>query len=763
MRLAFKMIGYLVLSVAVLLGFVLLTLRYQPDWVVALANKVQSDAVIEASGVGVTFLPLNLSFSRVEVVMSGQSIRLFDGAAGLDYGAWRKDRPFWMIDIDSVQIEQDTQPLPAAESSPIGQVNFLPYLTFSNIRVGELTMTGGSPLVAHFSATQAGSDINITADGRIADKPFELTAALTRTSTGLRFLVEAASEERQNSGQLEEAATSISLNLHGLLNFGNELSLVLDDGWLKSESEEVTHILGDLAGGVTLLSNATTQRLVFDDLIGTYMAPGFQDSLPVSLSGTIEDFSAEPSFDVVAEVGQSVLKLTGVATGAYTQVAASAQLTSDGVDSSLALAPYTSADVFPLKVATDFLYTQDILTLSDLNFESPANAFTGNVEIGLTQVLKLTADLTAERLYVPLIETSASTETAVEVEVEVEVEAVAEEATTELTDVASASGVDSEETMFSQEAIDSGWLTTAEIEVVLAASELKLQEAVFENLRLKLISLAGRLTLDPFTATLGAGGFEARASLSLGSAPDVRTTSAKLPELVQSLDAALQLKLNGVALESFGFVPQEELQGGALEVDVDLVASGSSAHDFASSLTGELLIMVEDAVLMNDFVELAGSDLIMETLNKLNPFAKKDPTTQLQCGLVRFSADNGQLFTDKQLIMETSKMEIVGDGKIDLATERLNITMTPNAKSGIGVNVGSLVKFLKLGGTLTNPRPAADAGGLLKSGLAIGAAISTGGVSILAEGIAKRALNAGSACAAIRKERATAETASTGT
>ena len=233
----------------------------------------------------------------------------------------------------------------------------------------------------------------------------------------------------------------------------------------------------------------------------------------------------------------------------------------------------------------------------------------------------------------------------------------------------------------------------------------------------------------------------------------VGTSAASTTENPPGIDVVLRLSLDGVALESFGFVPQEELQGGALEVDVDLMASGSSAHDLAASLSGDLLIMIEDAVLMNDFVELAGSDLIMETLNKLNPFAKKDPTTELRCGLIHFSADNGQLLTKKQLVMETSKMEIVGDGNIDLASERLNITMTPNAKSGIGVNVGSLVKFMKLGGTLANPRPAADAGGLLKSGLAIGAAISTGGVSVLAEGIAKRALNAGSACAAIRKDR----------
>ena len=107
--------------------------------------------------------------------------------------------------------------------------------------------------------------------------------------------------------------------------------------------------------------------------------------------------------------------------------------------------------------------------------------------------------------------------------------------------------------------------------------------------------------------------------------------------------------------------------------------------------------------------------------------------------------------------METSKMEIVGDGTIDLNSEKLDIGFTPNAKSGVGINIGSLVKFLKVGGTLAAPRPAADAGGLLKSGLAIGAAISTGGASVVAEGLAKRALGAGSICDVARAEQAAAD------
>jgi len=200
-------------------------------------------------------------------------------------------------------------------------------------------------------------------------------------------------------------------------------------------------------------------------------------------------------------------------------------------------------------------------------------------------------------------------------------------------------------------------------------------------------------------------------------------------------------EMAGVALEAFGLVPKEELSGGQVEALINLTTTGNTSAQLAAGLNGDILLMVEEATLMNDFVEVVGSDIVMETLNKLNPFAKQDPTTELSCALVRFSAEDGKLTTKNQLVMETTKMEIIGTGDIDLNSEKLSIGITPNAKSGVGINIGSAVKFLKLGGTLSAPRPAVSAGGLLKSGLAIGAAISTGGASVVAEGLAKRALS----------------------
>ena len=130
----------------------------------------------------------------------------------------------------------------------------------------------------------------------------------------------------------------------------------------------------------------------------------------------------------------------------------------------------------------------------------------------------------------------------------------------------------------------------------------------------------------------------------------------------------------------------------------------------------------------------------------LNPFMKEDETTELECAAVKFTAKDGVLTSKNQMAVETTKMKIVGGGIVDMNTEELEIGFSPSAKEGFGVNVSSLVKFVRLGGTLSNPSPEADPVGILKSGAALGAAMSSGGLSLLVEGLLKRVTSSGSAC-----------------
>ena len=750
-----KLFGYLLASLVLLVLVLVAVVRFQPQWLVAMANAVQSDVQVSAQAMSVHFAPLALQVGALDLVLPvDQKVALEQVNTQANFSAWWTDEPFWLVEVERADVQLGADELPAADGSApqvlaedadqtpekSNPLDFLSYLTFTKVRVGELLVqqTGAdAPLLklqlnaGQEPADQPEQDIDITATGEAAGMAFELAGTLTRKANSLGFDLQGGASSNA------PAELQAALALVGELIGGETASLLFTDGKIDISVGTDQHLVQRLAGRIGVSQVSESDGVELEELVGQYQGPGWQ--APVDFVLNLAGGTPAGAWQVqgTAKLGQSLVTLQTLSTKTPDNWHGQLNLSSDGLPPAISVQPYVDADLFPLTLASQVQVSAADLALSELNFESPTNQFSGALTFGLDGPTKANANIQAQRLYLPLV-TPTPTPTATE-ETPVEVPDVVESAAP--TDNADATA--QSEVVFSEEPLDWSWLETAQVQVALTAQELKLQDAVFTDFNVQLNGADGQLKLTPFAATLGNGGFSAALALALGQA-----TAA------DSVAVEMSLQMNDVELESFGFVPQEELEGGALEVDIELQTGGRSAHDLAAGLQGDLLVIVDEARLMNDFIELAGSDLLMETLNKLNPFTKNDPTTELECGLVHFSVDQGVLSTSKQLVMETSKMEIVGDGNIDLNKEQLSVTFSPIAKSGVGVNVGSLVKFLKLGGRLNDPKPTADAGGLLKSGLAIGAAISTGGLSVVADGVASRALNAGSACAAIRKTRA---------
>lgn len=401
------------------------------------------------------------------------------------------------------------------------------------------------------------------------------------------------------------------------------------------------------------------------------------------------------------------------------------------------------APLTPFSLAASLAGTDHSVAIGELQLSAGASTLLGSLELGLAVapsqgllgLSRVAASLTATQLNVQPLDDLPPRSDKSTASVTVAGTTTGDNSSGEETPSAEDSGAENVTKLFSNEPLPLEALRGFSADVSLTAEKLKILEAQFTDFSLSANSQDNALRIVP-AAKFGGGGFNGLFSLT---------------PMATSADLAVEFKLTDINLEAFELVSRDELTGGKTDLELTVNSSGASSAALAANSEGLLLLTVVDAVVQNDTFELAGSDLIMEALSKLNPFGKTDPTTELNCALVKFEGADGVWSTKNQLVVETEKMEIVGTGKIDLNDETLDIGITPSAKGGVGVNVGSLVKFLKLGGSLTNPRPQADAAGLLKSGVAIGAAASTGGLSILADGLAKRVLNAGDACVQARQ------------
>ena len=217
-------------------------------------------------------------------------------------------------------------------------------------------------------------------------------------------------------------------------------------------------------------------------------------------------------------------------------------------------------------------------------------------------------------------------------------------------------------------------------------------------------------------------------------------------------DPALELSLNAKDLE-LSQLPRGRdtnlAKGGVMNLNIKVNGRGQSAAKLMSESNGWLNIDIANAKLDNTTAAIATGDLLLNLLNGLNPLSG-ERSTKIECAAIRLPIRNGVAANDSGIAIRTTELNILGGGRIEFASEKIAFKAQPKPRKGIGVNVASLVDFVGIGGTLSEPRPTTDTKGLATAGVKVGAAIATGGLSLLAEGLFDRASSDVDVCAVAR-------------
>ena len=89
-------------------------------------------------------------------------------------------------------------------------------------------------------------------------------------------------------------------------------------------------------------------------------------------------------------------------------------------------------------------------------------------------------------------------------------------------------------------------------------------------------------------------------------------------------------------------------------------------------------------------------------------------------------------------------MTLVIDGSVDLEPETLDLSIRTKPREGLGISIGGVANsFFKLGGTLQTPQLKIDP---TASVTTTGAALATGGLSLVAKGLWDRVTAEGDIC-----------------
>jgi len=209
----------------------------------------------------------------------------------------------------------------------------------------------------------------------------------------------------------------------------------------------------------------------------------------------------------------------------------------------------------------------------------------------------------------------------------------------------------------------------------------------------------------------------------------VDATNAASPSIVTRFEAR---DLNLAAILAAQGVSRD-LSGGKTRAAVDLSMHGLSPHQWASTATGSLLMVVGPAKLSNTKLDL--SSWFDQLGGAINPFRQSDPTTDLTCAVVRLPLTGGIAQVDRSIAAETTKFAASASGTLDFRNETLDLVLHPQIRQGIAIPLTQVADLVRFRGPFEKPQVTIDAMRSAETVARIGAAIGTSGLSILGESL----------------------------
>jgi uncharacterized protein involved in outer membrane biogenesis len=182
---------------------------------------------------------------------------------------------------------------------------------------------------------------------------------------------------------------------------------------------------------------------------------------------------------------------------------------------------------------------------------------------------------------------------------------------------------------------------------------------------------------------------------------------------------------------------RREVRGGKTDVRIDIGATGSTPRQWESTMSGTITALVGPAILVNTKIDLDSP------LNKLgaavNPFHNVDPSTELQCVVIRLPLHNGVAEIERSIAIETKKFGATASGKLDFRAQTLDLSIRPQIRQGVPLDIPQAADLVRFRGPFTSPAVAIDSVATAATIARIGAAAYTGGLSMLGESLLSRA------------------------
>ncbi|MEM1403072.1 MAG: hypothetical protein AAGG55_07070 [Pseudomonadota bacterium] len=181
------------------------------------------------------------------------------------------------------------------------------------------------------------------------------------------------------------------------------------------------------------------------------------------------------------------------------------------------------------------------------------------------------------------------------------------------------------------------------------------------------------------------------------------------------------------------------------DVLATLSGHGETPHAVAASLDGEILLSGGAGTLQDMSISFATESFTAQLFNTLLPMLKSEtPDMKVECTVLAAEINDGIVALNPGFVFRTQRVDLSARGEIDLETEAMAIRFDNQARKGFGLSAASLVNpYVQITGTLANPSLGLD---ITNSAIAGGAAVATGGLTVIAKPLYGRFLRRSNPC-----------------
>ena len=245
--------------------------------------------------------------------------------------------------------------------------------------------------------------------------------------------------------------------------------------------------------------------------------------------------------------------------------------------------------------------------------------------------------------------------------------------------------------LFPQAPIPTMALKNSTVALTLRAGEILLPGLTVHNLSANTTITERGLEVDPLSMMIG--GAMVDGWVRVEPSPNGAKVSTRLRS--EGIDLAQLSKEAGA----------KDTLGGRLSAAVDLKGAGRTLSDLMDKADGQVILVSHAARVDDKYMKILGTEVEAGLFRMLNPFREPEGYTEFDCMEAVFNIHGG-VARSRALSLVSEDSVVVGDGRIDLGTESLDIGLKSFPRKGVAgvtINLGELMSSLRLEGTLLHP------------------------------------------------------------